>query len=447
MKLLENKEVPATGGARGLATGVELKAEATTAATFGRDKKNLPAAQEQNGNSTHTMNVLEASTEPTLGPNDKLAEPVKGEEPRQKPWKKFGFAALIILGGVVVAIHHSFVQAEVADPRLASPLVMVSVVQPEEGGVRSFTGIVAARVESDLGFRVGGKIAERLVDMGQTVRLGQPLMRLDDNDLMLALSAANNNVVAAKAHQVQAAADEARLRKTYQNGAVSVQAYDLAKATADSTDASLKAAEAQAMVAKNASEYAHLVADVDGVVVSTLAEPGQVVQPGQVVVKLAAAGPREAVINFPETLHPAIGTKAQAILYANQGKVFPARLRQLSDSADPITRTFEARYVMQGEAAHAPLGGTVTIQLSDDEHLDSIPIGALCDRGNGNGVWVLNQNDSTVSFQKVQVARLGEESAFLSNGLTVGEKIVALGAHLLQEGQKVRVEGQQGLGQ
>ncbi len=447
MKLLENKEVPATGGARGLATGVELKAEATTAATFGRDKKNLPAAQEQSGNSTHTMNVLEASTEPTLGPNDKLAEPVKGEEPRQKPWKKFGFAALIILGGVVVAIHHSFVQAEVADPRLASPLVMVSVVQPEEGGVRSFTGIVAARVESDLGFRVGGKIAERLVDMGQTVRLGQPLMRLDDNDLMLALSAANNNVVAAKAHQVQAAADEARLRKTYQNGAVSVQAYDLAKATADSTDASLKAAEAQAMVAKNASEYAHLVADVDGVVVSTLAEPGQVVQPGQVVVKLAAAGPREAVINLPETLHPAIGTKAQAILYANQGKVFPARLRQLSDSADPITRTFEARYVMQGEAAHAPLGGTVTIQLSDDEHLDSIPIGALCDRGNGNGVWVLNQNDSTVSFQKVQVARLGEESAFLSNGLTVGEKIVALGAHLLQEGQKVRVEGQQGLGQ
>jgi len=447
VKLLENKEVPATGGARGLATGVELKAEATTAATFGRDKKNLPAAQEQNGNSTHTMNVLEASTEPTLGPNDKLAEPVKGEEPRQKPWKKFGFAALIILGGVVVAIHHSFVQAEVADPRLASPLVMVSVVQPEEGGVRSFTGIVAARVESDLGFRVGGKIAERLVDMGQTVRLGQPLMRLDDNDLMLALSAANNNVVAAKAHQVQAAADEARLRKTYQNGAVSVQAYDLAKATADSTDASLKAAEAQAMVAKNASEYAHLVADVDGVVVSTLAEPGQVVQPGQVVVKLAAAGPREAVINLPETLHPGIGTKAQAILYANQGKVFPARLRQLSDSADPITRTFEARYVMQGEAAHAPLGGTVTIQLSDDEHLDSIPIGALCDRGNGNGVWVLNQNDSTVSFQKVQVARLGEESAFLSNGLTVGEKIVALGAHLLQEGQKVRVEGQQGLGQ
>ncbi len=447
MKLLENKEVPATGGARGLATGVELKAEATTAATFGRDKKNLPAAQEQNGNSTHTMNVLEASTEPTLGPNDKLAEPVKGEEPRQKPWKKVGFAALIILGGVVVAIHHSFVQAEVADPRLASPLVMVSVVQPEEGGVRSFTGIVAARVESDLGFRVGGKIAERLVDMGQTVRLGQPLMRLDDNDLMLALSAANNNVVAAKAHQVQAAADEARLRKTYQNGAVSVQAYDLAKATADSTDASLKAAEAQAMVAKNASEYAHLVADVDGVVVSTLAEPGQVVQPGQVVVKLAAAGPREAVINLPETLHPAIGTKAQAILYANQAKVFPARLRQLSDSADPITRTFEARYVMQGEAAHAPLGGTVTIQLSDDEHLDSIPIGALCDRGNGNGVWVLNQNDSTVSFQKVQVARLGEESAFLSNGLTVGEKIVALGAHLLQEGQKVRVEGQQGLGQ
>src|SRR5258706_14210530 len=117
------------------------------------------------------MNVLEASTEPTLGPNDKLAEPVKGEVPRQKPWKKCRVAAFILLGGVVVAIHHSFVQAEVADPRLASPLVMVSVVQPEEGGVRSFTGIVAARVESDLGFRVGGKIAERLVDMGQTVRL------------------------------------------------------------------------------------------------------------------------------------------------------------------------------------------------------------------------------------------------------------------------------------
>jgi hypothetical protein len=118
-----------------------------------------------------------------------------------------------------------------------------------------------------------------------------------------------------------------------------------------------------------------------------------------------------------------------------------ARLRQLSDAADPMTRTFEARYVLGGAEAKAPLGATVTIQLPElaGANAMTVPIAAITDRGKGPGVWALNEKASTVSFQPVKIAHLGDEEATLSDGVHPGDQIVALGAHLLSEGQKVRV--------
>ena len=332
-----------------------------------------------------------------------------------------------------------------SDPRTQAPLVRVATVQGANAASRSFTGTVAARVQSDLGFRVSGKVLERLVDAGQPVRRGQPLMRIDPTDLQLAVHAQQQTVAAARALAKQTAADEARFRGLLGTGAISASAYDQAKAAADAARAQLNAASAQAEVVLNSSRYAQLVADADGVVMETLAEPGQVVSAGQVVVRVARTGPREAVIQLPETLRPAVGSIGQATLFGNGNGNVPTRLRQLSDAADPLTRTFEARYVLEGVLADAPLGATVTVQIADGPSSDrgglQVPVGALFDAGKGPGVWLIKGDPARVAWRPVAVQRVSDEGARIAGRLKPGDRIVALGAHLLREGQPVRIAG------
>jgi RND family efflux transporter MFP subunit len=331
------------------------------------------------------------------------------------------------------------------DPRTQIPLVRVGAVEAAAQADRSFTGVVAARVQSDLGFRVPGKIVERLVDTGQTVKRGQPLMRIDPTDLRLATRARDEAVTAATARARQTAEDEARYRDLVATGAVSASAYDQIKAAADAARAELEAAQAQADMARNETGYAVLLADADGVVVDTLVEPGQVVGAGQVVVRLAHVGRREAVVDLPETLRPAVGSAGVATLYGS-GLTGAARLRQLSDAANPLTRTFEARYVLEGRLAEAPLGSTVSIHIPRDSAAPAlqVPIGALFDPGKGPGVWVVEGEPGAdpgprVTWRAVQVAGLGTETAAITGGVSAGDRIVVLGAHLLQEGEHVRV--------
>lgn len=350
-------------------------------------------------------------------------------------------AAVVVLIG---ALSLAACETHAPDPRTEDPVVLVATVAPAGRSERAFTGVVSARVQSNLGFRVPGKVVERLVDAGQSVRSGQPLMRIDRTDLAHAITAQDGAVSAAKARLTQAAADEARDRRLVALGAVSRQEYEQAKASADSARALLSAAEAQAQVARNEGDYSTLVADADGIVVETLAEPGQVVAAGQIVVKLAHSGPREATVDLPETMRPAIGSLGQASLYGGEQRSL-ARLRQLSDAADPQTRTYEARYVLEGDAARAPLGATVTIQIANTElaGLAEVPLGAIYDGGKGTGVWVVDEKASSVSFRPVQIRQLGEEGAVLRSGLREGEQIVTLGAQLLHEGEPVRIAAMQ----
>jgi len=326
------------------------------------------------------------------------------------------------------------------DPRTQPVLVRIATVGPAQESDHAFTGVVTARVQSDLGFRVPGEVTKRFVDVGQVVRAGQPLMRIDVTDYAHVITTQTQNVEAAKAKAVQAAADEARYRGLVSTGAVSASTYDQIKAAADGAKAQLAAVEAQAQVARDEGDYSLLVADSDGTVVQTLAEPGQVVAAGQAVVRLAHAGPREAAVNLPETIRPALGSTARAAVYGKTGSA-EAGLRQLSDAADPATRTFEARYVLGGADAKAPLGATVTIQLPQSVNTGSlqVPIAAITDRGKGPGVWLFDEKSSTVSFRPVKVLQMGEEDVTVSDGVKLGDQIVALGAHLLSDGQHVRV--------
>lgn len=332
------------------------------------------------------------------------------------------------------------------DPRTLTPLVRVATVERANSASRSFSGTVAARVQSDLGFRVSGKVLERLVDAGQTVRRGQLLMRIDPVDLRLAVSAQQQAAAAARAQAKQTAADEVRYRNLLGTGAISVSAYDQAKAAADAAKAQLRAAEAQAEVALNASRYAELLADGDGDVMETLAEPGQIVSAGQAVVRLAHAGPREAVIQLPETLRPQLGSLGQATVFGKEGVSVRAELRQLSDAADPLTRTFEARYVLEGDLADAPLGTTVTIQVTDRPASEAgglrVPLAALFDPGKGPGVWFIHGTPAKVSWRPVVIQQLDDDSARIVGPLKQGDRVVALGAHLLREGERVKVADQ-----
>jgi RND family efflux transporter MFP subunit len=352
--------------------------------------------------------------------------------------KSFGF--LLSLATVLALASCN---TEGKDPRTQPPLVRLATVGSSSADDPSFTGVVTSRVQSDLGFRVSGKVVRRYVDTGQVVREGQPLMEIDVTDYAHAITNQAQTVAAAKARADQAVADEARYRGLVSTGAVSASTYDQVKAAADAAKAQLAALEAEEKVARDQGDYSLLSADADGTVVETLAEPGQVVAAGQTVVKLAHAGPREASIYLPETIRPTLKSAAKATLYGQKTSV-PAWLRQLSDAADPQTRTYEARYVLGGAGANAPLGATVTVELppfASTEGLQ-IPIGSITDRGRGPGVWIFDEKSSTVSFHAVQVLRLDEEDAIVSSGLRPGEQIVALGAHLLSDGQQVRIENQ-----
>jgi RND family efflux transporter MFP subunit len=321
------------------------------------------------------------------------------------------------------------------------PLVRVtSVGQPSLAELR-FTGVVSARVQSDLGFRVAGKITERIVDTGQTVHRGEPLMRMDRTDYGLAITALSGSVDAARAHAAQASADEERYRDLVSVGAVSASTYDQVKATAEATKAQLAAAVAQLQVATNEAGYSALLADADGTVVETLAEPGQVVTAGQTVIRLAHSGPREATIDLPETVRPRVGSSARATVF-NGESTGSAKLRQLSDAAHLQSRTFEARYVLDGAAADAPLGSTVTIFIpqTQDRPTIRVPLSALLDIGQGPGVWILDPISNTVHWHRVQVGNLTSETALVSAGLAPGDRFVALGVHQLHAGEKVRPE-------
>jgi len=357
---------------------------------------------------------------------------------------RFAFAA--VAGSLAALFLLSGCHQTPADPRQLPPRVRVAQLAAPTAPARSFTGVVTARVQSDLGFRVAGKLVERLVDSGQAVKRGQPLMRIDIADLQLDTSARLAAVDAARARAEQTAADELRYRGLVEHGAISVLAHAQSKTAALAAAAELQAAEAQAQVAGNAAAYSVLRADADGVVVDTLAEPGQVVAAGQTVIRLAHDGAREAAVDLPETLRPAIGSVARARLYGDEQKPVAARLRQLSASANALTRTYAARYVLDAAAARAPLGATVTIQISDAHDLADarVPLSAITDHGEGPGVWVIEAEagaEAVVAWRPVTIASLGEETASLSAGLAGNDRFVAMGAHLLHAGDRVRIDG------
>ena len=312
--------------------------------------------------------------------------------------------------------------------------IVVGYGTPDRANV--YSGEVHARHEAVLGFRIGGKIVERLVDAGTLVRKGQVLARLDAIDSRLQESAATA--------QYRLAEEELnRYRELRDKNFVSQSALD-AKETA------LKATAAQAGLARNQEDYTSLVSDRDGVVTGTFAEVGQVVVAGQAVVRIAQQGEREVVISVPEARYASIkiGMSAEIELAAtsnNAQSKLRGYVREIVPAADSASHTYPVRVSFVSGDAKVALGMTARVKLNESkgnsaQRADSylIPLTSLYQQGESSAVWIVAA-DRTVSLRPVAVDEYRDDGALISSGIVAGERIVSAGVHKLSAGEKIQI--------
>ena len=325
------------------------------------------------------------------------------------------------------------------------PVLTVVVTPGAVSGRDAYSGELRARVETDLAFRTGGKIAARLADAGARVVKGQPLARLDPRDAALAAQAAQAQLASAEADYALARAEFDRAGDLLAKKFISRSAYDARQAAHAAAGARVEQARSQAALSENQEAYTTLVADADGVVVSVTAEPGQVVAAGQPILRLARDGEMEVVIHAPESEVGRIrrGQDVAIFLWADPANRFPGRIREIAGGADATTRTFAVRVA----AARVPPGArpgmsaTVVLQQPQDGSLVVLPISALVRDGEAAAVWIVDPGSSRVARRKVEVGRYREDGATILSGLSGGEVVVSAGVHKLREGQQVRLAG------
>ena len=332
-------------------------------------------------------------------------------------------------------------QAETAPAPQIERLVQVQRVSLESGSTaREFVGVVRARHETDLAFRVGGKIVARVVNVGDRVQAGDVIARLDPQDLKLQVESAQAELAAATSNRSQATADLERYTTLKERGYAPIAQFDLKKAANDEAEGRLARAQRSLELARNQFDYAELKADADGVITATLAEAGQVVAIGQAVARLAHRGEKEAVIALPETwLEEARQAKATMRLWSNGDHRFQAKLRELSPQADAATRTYAARFTILDAADGIAFGMTATVALERARAtpVAKLPLAAILNRGHGPSVYVVDQGGALVQ-QLVTVAAFTEDAALVTAGVKDGDSVVTLGVQKLEAGVRVR---------
>ncbi|MDI4238746.1 efflux RND transporter periplasmic adaptor subunit [Bradyrhizobium sp. Arg237L] len=346
--------------------------------------------------------------------------------------------ALLALAAISLAGCDETV-AEKADP--GRPVLVSMVHYEAETPERSFVGTIKPRIESDMGFRVAGKVAKRLVEVGQTVDIGQPLATLDEVDLKLQAEQAEAELRAATGVLAQAAAAEQRAKDLRAKGWTTDAQMDQAHAAADEARARLNRAERSVELTKNSLSYATLVADTRGVVTSTLIEPGQVVAAGQTSIRVARLGEKEAVVAIPETLLGRAKTGVATVtLWSEAGKKYAAKLREVAPSADPATRTYLAKFSLPEAGDDVSLGMTATLTLADaeTERVAKLPLSALYSQGGDPSLYVVN-DAGEISLKPVKVKAYESNCVVIAGGVEEGAKVVALGVQKLDPAQKVRV--------
>jgi RND family efflux transporter MFP subunit len=311
----------------------------------------------------------------------------------------------------------------------------------------TLAGTVEARVESPIAFRTGGKITERLVNIGDEVKTGTVLARLDDEDHRLQVRTMRAQLESARADLAKAKADFDRYERLKDSQVFTQATYDQRRSAAEMARARAEQMAGQLRMMENQLAYTALVADAAGVVTQVKAEVGQVVQSGQAIVHVARTDEIEVAVAVPE--HRLAELKAasrlRVSLWAEGGETsHGARLRELAPGADPATRTYVARFRRLAPPAGTRLGMSATLAVERDsaERLAELPLTALFQQGDTPAVWVLDAASGGLTLTPVTVERYRHDAVLVSGGVPEGALIVTAGVHKLDAGQRVRVLGQ-----
>ena len=332
-------------------------------------------------------------------------------------------------------------------PEPVRAVKLLTVGASEVQAQRLFAADVRARVESRLGFRVAGKLVQRHVELGQAVRAGQLLAQLDARDYRLAVQAAQAQVAAATTQRDLAQADYERFAQLKAQNFISGAELDRRRASLQAAQAQLTQALAQASSQGNQENYTQLRADADGVVTAIEAEPGQVLEQGQTVLRLAQGGARDAVFAVPEDLVSQLRVGQEVAVRpwgggAEGAAKLRATVRDIAASADPVTRTFTVKAALSGSPL-PPLGATLTVYPSafapSGVQALRLPTSALWAQGQQTAVWVFDAASSTVRAQVIEVAQVDGNEVLVRAGLQAGAQVVATGVHVLAPGQKVSI--------
>jgi membrane fusion protein, multidrug efflux system len=329
------------------------------------------------------------------------------------------------------------------EQEIVRPVRVAVVGEAVRGHALTYSGVVRPRIESAIGFRVAGKIVERVVNVGDRVEVDQVIARLDDADLKLAANSAKAAVAAARSRRNVASDNLERGKALLPKAIISQAAYDTRRNEMDAAVSALESAEAQLHQATNAVGYATLKADKAGTVTAVMGEPGQVVSAGQTVITLAHAGETEIAVSVPEqdAGHLTIGQQAEITLWAGPRVSIEGRIREIAGQADPASRTYAVRIAMSGSPQIMRLGMTASVALRMDDEAAGVvvPLTALTESEGSPEVFVVDPTNEAVRKTPVSVGGTAEDGVRITDGLHAGEVVVTAGVQFLRDGMRVRL--------
>ena len=322
------------------------------------------------------------------------------------------------------------------------PVQLTQVKLGASADTAVFAGEIKPRHETDLGFRIGGKIVSRDVDIGARVKKGQVLARLDPADVGLQAQAAKAQLAAAETEYSFAKGEFERYQTLLEQKFISASALDAKRNTMNANRAKYEQAKAQLAVSANQAGYATLVADQDGVITAVNAEVGQVVAAGQAALRLAREDEREAAISVPENRIDELRAAKQlgVVLWANPARIYPARVREIAPAVDPMTRTFAVRVAVLEPDPKLQWGMTANVVLRGEPAGSAalLPLTALYQHQGKPAVWIFDTATRKVSLRSVEVGSYREDGVVIRSGINGGEFVVVAGVHKLIPGQTVR---------
>jgi multidrug efflux system membrane fusion protein len=352
------------------------------------------------------------------------------------------FAGALLLASTLTLSACSDIEASTPATVRPQPVQVMTVdFEPAERQV-TYTGTLQPRYESDLGFRVAGKVTARHIELGETVQAGDLLAELDATDLDLSVSSAGAELHAARSSLERAEADVERYRTLFEKRFIAQAALDEVSVARDEAASRLERAARALELSENQMAYAELRADHDGVVTDLPVEAGQVVSAGQPVLRLARRDAIDAVIAVPEhRLDRLAEAEAHVELWGDDAAPRPARLREIAPQADLASRTFEARFELGDLDPALVFGRTVTVSLEEPDRpmVASLPLSAVLSEGEGPRVFRVKDDGQSVEKVAVEVLRFAETGVLVSGGIDPGDRIVSLGLHRLDAALPVRV--------